>query len=86
MACDMQFNLDPRVCGHSCLTISYTLFILFWCLMTFIIDLGTAALTSRQLKENDFVKVVNFLDEAVTIASDVQKETGKKDIRCGRTL
>ncbi|KAG7261637.1 hypothetical protein CRUP_003304, partial [Coryphaenoides rupestris] len=39
--------------------------------------LGTPALTSRQLKEADFVQVVEFMDEGFKIALDVKKKTVK---------
>uniref|UniRef100_A0A665UHY3 glycine hydroxymethyltransferase n=1 Tax=Echeneis naucrates TaxID=173247 RepID=A0A665UHY3_ECHNA len=38
--------------------------------------LGTPALTSRQFTEVDFEKVVDFIDEGITIALDVKKKTG----------
>ena len=38
---------------------------------------GTPALTSRQFKEADFVKVVAFMDEGIQIALDVKKKSGK---------
>ncbi|XP_027144244.1 serine hydroxymethyltransferase, mitochondrial [Larimichthys crocea] len=38
--------------------------------------LGTPALTSRQFKEADFEKVVEFIDEGIQIALDVKKKTG----------
>ncbi|KAK1897725.1 Serine hydroxymethyltransferase mitochondrial [Dissostichus eleginoides] len=38
--------------------------------------LGTPALTSRQLTEADFEKVVDFIDEGIQIALDVKKKTG----------
>lgn len=41
---------------------------------------GTPALTSRQFKEADFEKVVEFIDEGIQIALDVKKKTGE----CGR--
>lgn len=41
---------------------------------------GTPALTSRQFKEADFEKVVEFIDEGIHIALDVKKKTGE----CGR--
>lgn len=41
---------------------------------------GTPALTSRQFKETDFEKVVEFIDEGIQIALDVKKKTGE----CGR--
>ncbi|KAI1899959.1 hypothetical protein AGOR_G00067300 [Albula goreensis] len=39
--------------------------------------LGAPALTSRQFKEADFEKVVDFMDEGFKIALDVKKKTGK---------
>jgi len=39
---------------------------------------GTPAMTSRGLVEEDFVKVGEFLADAVDIAADVQKQSGKK--------
>jgi len=41
---------------------------------------GTPALTSRGLKENDFVQVVAFIDEAVQIADCVKAKTGNISI------
>lgn len=41
------------------------------------IRLGTAALTSRGMKEDEFIKIANFIDKAVKIALDIQKEDGK---------
>ena len=38
---------------------------------------GTPALTSRQFKEQDFVKVVDFLDVGVEIALEAQRKTGE---------
>ena len=38
---------------------------------------GTPALTSRQLKEADFVQVVDLMDEGFQIALDVKKKTGE---------
>ncbi|RZF36159.1 hypothetical protein LSTR_LSTR013383 [Laodelphax striatellus] len=40
--------------------------------------LGTAALTSRQFKEVDFTRVVEFLDLAVHIAQDAKNKSGTK--------
>ncbi|XP_029579356.1 serine hydroxymethyltransferase, mitochondrial-like [Salmo trutta] len=37
--------------------------------------LGAPALTSRQFKESDFEKVVEFMDEGIHIAQDVKKKT-----------
>jgi glycine hydroxymethyltransferase len=39
--------------------------------------LGAPALTSRGMKENDFVDVVNFIEEAINIALEAQAATGK---------
>ena len=41
------------------------------------VRIGTPALTTRGLKEADFVKVAEFLDRAVKICLDVQKTSGK---------
>ncbi|KAJ3296005.1 Serine hydroxymethyltransferase, cytosolic [Borealophlyctis nickersoniae] len=41
------------------------------------VRLGTAALTSRSMKEADFVKLADFLHRAAQIALEVQKSTGK---------
>lgn len=42
------------------------------------IRLGTPALTSRGFKEEDIVKVVDFLDRAIKIALSVQQKVGKQ--------
>ena len=42
------------------------------------IRLGTSALTSRGLKEEDFIKVVEFIDNVINIALEIQKESGSK--------
>ena len=42
------------------------------------VRISTPALTTRGLKEADFVKVADFLDRAVKISLDVQKTSGKK--------
>merc|ERR1712217_323365 len=39
---------------------------------------GTPAMTSRGLMEEDFVTVGEYISEAVDIAADVQKESGPK--------
>ncbi|KAJ1160342.1 hypothetical protein NDU88_000844 [Pleurodeles waltl] len=39
--------------------------------------LGAPALTSRQFREADFEKVVNFIDEGIEIGLDVKKKTTK---------
>jgi hypothetical protein len=38
---------------------------------------GTPALTSRQLKEADFVKVVELLDRGVVIAAQAKEKSGR---------
>lgn len=43
--------------------------------------LGAPALTSRQFKEDDFVQVVEFLDEGFKIALDVKKKTGESALK-----
>lgn len=42
------------------------------------IRLGTAALTSRGFKAEDFVKVVEFIDSVIQIALDIQTQSGAK--------
>ena len=42
---------------------------------------GAPALTSRNFKEADFVKVVEFLDRGVKIALDAQHSTGARECR-----
>lgn len=42
------------------------------------VRIGTPALTTRGLKEADFEKVGDFLDRAIKISLDIQKEVGKK--------
>ncbi|XP_041900570.1 serine hydroxymethyltransferase, mitochondrial, partial [Corvus kubaryi] len=39
--------------------------------------LGAPALTSRQFREEDFQKVVEFIDEGITLALDVKSKTSK---------
>ena len=41
------------------------------------IRLGTSALTSRGLKEEDFIKVVEFIDSVIEIALEIQKKSDK---------
>ncbi|KAK8803234.1 hypothetical protein WA158_000928 [Blastocystis sp. Blastoise] len=41
------------------------------------VRIGSPALTSRGFKEEDFVKIADFLDKAVHIALDIQTEKGK---------
>ncbi|KAI8092668.1 serine hydroxymethyltransferase [Halteromyces radiatus] len=40
--------------------------------------IGTPAMTSRGFKEQDFVKVANYIDRAVQIAVDIQSSTSSK--------
>ena len=40
--------------------------------------MGTAALTSRSFKEEDFVKVADFLHEALQIALKAQEKSNSK--------
>ena len=42
---------------------------------------GAPALTSRNFKEADFVKVVEYLDRGVKIALEAQSATGKKECK-----
>lgn len=42
------------------------------------IRIGTPALTSRGLKENDFIKVTEYLDRAIKIAIKIQEICGNK--------
>ena len=46
------------------------------------VRLGAPALTSRGFSEEDFVKVVELIDEAVTLAKEVQARSKKlKDFK-----
>merc|ERR1712232_473636 len=47
---------------------------------------GTPAMTSRGLVESDFKKVGEFISEAVDIAKDVEKQSGKKLVDFKRVL
>merc|ERR1712046_235812 len=47
---------------------------------------GTPAMTSRGLMEEDFVKVGEFIGEAVDIAAEVQKQSGPKLVDFKRLL
>ena len=48
----------------------------FWSL-TLVFFTGAPALTSRNFKEADFVKVVEYLDKGVKIALEAQSTTGE---------
>ena len=39
---------------------------------------GTPALTSRGMKQKDFVEIVGFMDEAINISIDVKSKTGNR--------
>lgn len=43
---------------------------------------GVPALTSRNFKEADFVKVVEYLDRGVKIGLEAQSATGKEEYKC----
>ncbi|ORZ10846.1 serine hydroxymethyltransferase [Absidia repens] len=47
--------------------------------------IGTPAMTSRGFKEEDFVKVANYIDRAVAIAVDVQKSSPSKLLKDFKT-
>merc|ERR1712157_113541 len=47
---------------------------------------GTPAMTSRGLVEEDFVKVGEFIGEAIDIASEVQKQSGPKMVEFKKVL
>lgn len=42
---------------------------------------GAPALTSRQLKEADFVKVVELLDRGVAVAAQAKKKSGRDSFK-----
>jgi glycine hydroxymethyltransferase len=42
------------------------------------VRIGTPALTSRGFKENDFIRVADFLDRAVKLCVEIQANSGKK--------
>ena len=47
---------------------------------------GTPAMTSRGLTEDDFVKIGEFIGSAVDVAAEVQKESGPKLVDFKRLL
>merc|ERR1711879_1082394 len=47
---------------------------------------GTPAMTSRGLMEEDFVKIGQFIGEAVDIAGEVQKQSGPKLVEFKKVL
>ena len=42
------------------------------------IRLGSSPLTSRNMKENDFIQIAYYIDECVKIAIEIQEKSGKK--------
>ncbi|XP_042208961.1 serine hydroxymethyltransferase-like [Homarus americanus] len=50
------------------------------------IRIGTPALTTRGMKENDFKQIVTFMDEAFKIAKTVQDKSGPKLVDFKRVL
>lgn len=64
-----------------CFSIAGVCFFIVYLLLCFTIFLyfgkGAPALTSRQFKEADFEKVVDFIDEGIEIALSVKKKTGE---------
>ena len=42
------------------------------------IRLGSAAMTTRKLKEEDFIKIADFMDECIKLAIEIQEKNGKK--------
>lgn len=42
---------------------------------------GAPALTSRQFREDDFRRVVDFIDEGVNIGLEVKRKTGERPQR-----
>jgi len=49
----------------------------------FFFSAGVPALTSRNFKEADFVKVVEYLDRGVKIALEAQNATGRIEHKAG---
>ena len=45
--------------------------------LTVLFLIGAPALTSRNFKEEDFVKVIEYLDQGVKIAVEAQSATGR---------
>ena len=50
------------------------------------IRLGSAAMTTRKLKEEDFVKIADFMDECIKLAIEIQEKNGKKLVDFCRDL
>ena len=65
--------------GSFCMITSHVLpniFIFLNCLKLFVFNVGTPALTSRALGENDFIQVAEFIHQGVQIAAQAKKEAG----------
>ena len=50
------------------------------------VRLGASALTTRGFKQEDFIKVADFIDECTILAQDIQKESGPKIVDFKKTL
>ena len=50
------------------------------------IRIGTAALTTRNFKEADSIKVVEFIDKAIKLALQIQEKVGKKLVDFSKNL
>ena len=50
------------------------------------VRLGASALTTRGFKQEDFIKVADFIDECTILAQDIQKESGPKLVEFKKTL
>lgn len=66
----MLYQVPQRASFITCLPYHLTRIYLYFA--------GAPALTSRNFKEGDFVKVVKFIDRGVQIALEVQRATGEK--------
>ena len=72
-----------RKCLTSCsfyLIASHVLpniFVFLNCLKLFVFNVGTPALTSRALGEEDFIQVAEFIHQGVQIAVQAKKEAGR---------
>ena len=50
------------------------------------VRIGTSALTTRGFKEDDFLKVADFIDECTILAQDIQTKSGPKLVDFKETL
>ena len=50
------------------------------------IRLGSAAMTTRKLKEADFIKIADFMDKCIKLAIEIQEKNGKKLVDFCRDL